>query len=95
MIDFINVEIKPEAILWTGDSFPHDEWESPKFDDKRIVLDTLTEMFLANLTVPTMYPVIGNHDLEVSDIQDFTELESMINHTMNIWKDWLNEESRK
>jgi len=68
MIDFINTDIKPEAILWTGDSFPHDEWESPTFAQKKAVLDKLTEMFLANLTHPTMYPVIGNHDLEISDL---------------------------
>ncbi len=68
MVDFINNEIKPEAVLWTGDSFPHDEWMSPPMSAKTKVLDKLTEMFLANLTYPTMYPVIGNHDLEISDI---------------------------
>lgn len=93
MVEFINNDIKPEAILWTGDSFPHDEWKSPPFSAKKAVLDKLNEIFLANLTYPTMYPVIGNHDLEISDIQDFRVTEPMINHTSHIWKQWLSEKS--
>ena len=95
MLDFINNTIKPEVVLWTGDTFPHNEWQSPSFEDKSVVLDVINTMLKANLTGPTLYPVIGNHDLAVSDLENFDELEPMINHTAYLWKDWLTEDSKR
>lgn len=68
MGEFINKEIKPDVILWTGDSVPHNMWEEKNYKEKIKYLETVTDYFKANFTNTTLYPSMGNHDFERSNL---------------------------
>ncbi len=70
MGDFIKAEIKPDVILWTGDSVPHDQNQySTSYVEK--YQRRLADFMQANLTEYAIYPLEGNHDFGVANSQNF------------------------
>jgi UDP-2,3-diacylglucosamine pyrophosphatase LpxH len=64
MGDFINSEIKPDMILWSGDITAHDIWKYSLEEVKKYThtfADFLKDKFLGQ----SLYPVEGNHDFEI------------------------------
>lgn len=68
MGDFMNAEINPDVILWTGDTVPHNMWEETDYSEKIRYIRRVTDFFDANMTNSTIYPVMGNHDYHVSNL---------------------------
>ena len=73
MGEYVNEHIKPDVIFWTGDTVPHNMFEEKHFTDKLEYIDRVTSFFRANFTNMTVYPLLGNHDFAVSNLQDFRE----------------------
>lgn len=71
MGEFLNSEIKPAAILWTGDTVPHNMYEENDFSEKIKYMKRVTEFFDTNITDSPIYPVMGNHDYHYSNLQNF------------------------
>lgn len=78
MVEFINKEIKPEVVIWTGDTTPHIEWQNPKKEVKQQHIERVTEFLKANMSYASIYPSLGNHDLSVSNMQNFDEVDPNI-----------------
>lgn len=64
MGEFINTEIKPEIVFWTGDIAPHDQWNYT-LDHVQKYQVRLAEFMKANLSDYVIYPFEGNHDFGV------------------------------
>lgn len=93
MGDFINKEIKPDVIIWTGDTTPHDEWQDPTLEEKQEHIKRVTDFLKVNMTTAQIYPSLGNHDFEISNMEDFTTVDPAITYTAEIWKEWLDEDA--
>lgn len=77
MGDFINREIKPDVVLYTGDVSPHD-MNAYNFDYVSGMQKRLADFFAANLSSYSLYPLEGNHDFVIPNSQDFTKPDEMI-----------------
>lgn len=93
MGEFLNNEIKPAAILWTGDTVPHNMYEETHFSEKIVYMQRVTEFFDANMTTAPLYPVMGNHDYHISNLQNFVNKGSMIDVALDMWKDYLDDDA--
>eukprot|EP00347_Sterkiella_histriomuscorum_P016216 403354044 len=93
MIEYINANIGPDFIVWTGDSTPHTEFEKIGFEEKQTYLTWLNDLFKTNMSSATMYPAPGNHDFSVSNMQDFTKAEPLLEYLQPEWKDWLDDQA--
>lgn len=66
MGEFINEQVKPDLVFWTGDIVPHDQWEySIEYVTK--YQQRLADFLVANLSSYAIYPLEGNHDFEVAN----------------------------
>ena len=62
LVEFVSEEIKPDAVLWGGDSIPHDV-AAQTFDEVIEFMTKTTSIFTEGLEWSTkIYPTIGNHD---------------------------------
>lgn len=68
MGEYINNNIHPEVVFWTGDNVPHNMWEEKSYRDKFVYSEVLTDFVRANLSYATVYPLFGNHDFEISNL---------------------------
>lgn len=68
MGDFVNAEIQPHSILWTGDTVPHNMNEEREASEKFRYLQRTAQYLEANLSTATVYPAMGNHDYMVSNL---------------------------
>ena len=95
-LEFINEEIRPDFILWTGDAPSHSVWDSTDHEATDIVLFfTLLMKDKFNFTIP-IYPAIGNHEFYPSDLFDpfnQTKNEKTLNITAELWRDWIGEDA--
>jgi len=66
MGEFINSEVKPDIVFWTGDIVPHDQWH---YDVNYVAQyqTRLADFMKANFTEYSIYPLEGNHDFEVAN----------------------------
>lgn len=66
MGEYINANVKPDVVFWTGDVVPHDQWE---YDVEYVTTyqTRLADFMKANLTDYSIYPLEGNHDFEVAN----------------------------
>jgi sphingomyelin phosphodiesterase len=61
LFSFINDDVKPDVILWGGDSIPHNLDSLTEEDNIRIMKKITTD--IKNSFPDTrIYPTIGNHD---------------------------------
>jgi len=81
--------LKPELIIWTGDSASH----SMEYMDEKEIVETVRLLtLLLKETFPDIPIVfsIGNHDFEPSNTQDFDESETEFLKKINdFWVDTL------
>lgn len=66
MLEFINNEIKPDVVLWGGDSVPHN-MDSISFDSNLDTLQKATELVKDNIKDAKLYAAVGNHDTYPQD----------------------------
>ena len=64
MGEYINANLEPDVVFWTGDSPPHDQWQ---YDLEYVqkYQTALTDFLKANLSSFSIYPLEGNHDFEI------------------------------
>lgn len=60
MGDYINTIIEPDAIVWTGDSVPHDNY-AQSFKDREKILQTLTDYFNQQFSDIKIYTSLKNY----------------------------------
>lgn len=90
MGEFINAELKPDVVFWTGDIVPHDQWHYD-LDYVKTYQVRLAEFMKANFTEYSIYPLEGNHDFETANSQDFREPDVMLDINLGLWSQWLDE----
>jgi len=61
MFRFVKDELKPDAVIWGGDSVPHDV-HSQTFDEVVLYMNKTTDAFIEGLDGIPIFPTIGNHD---------------------------------
>jgi hypothetical protein len=61
---FINSEIKPDVIFWTGDVPPHDQYDYSE-EYVKSYQKYLTDFMSKNFQNSTVYALEGNHDFVV------------------------------
>ena len=68
MLDFINTEINPEMLIWTGDNNAHNVWENTQeevTEYMNVISKMISDTFADSGT--KILPVQGNHDTWVVD----------------------------
>lgn len=97
-LEHVKNEVKPDLILWTGDSNSHSVWNSTQQETINVVTFLcllMKEKF--NYTMP-IYPAIGNHEFyPVDEFNPYnrTDNEVTFNVTGNLWRDWIGDEAYK
>ena len=61
MGEYIKKEVKPDAIFWTGDVSPHDQWKYTP-DSVMSYEKFLSDYMKANFTNYSVHVLEGNHD---------------------------------
>eukprot|EP00356_Strombidium_inclinatum_P002021 CAMPEP_0170479920 /NCGR_PEP_ID=MMETSP0208-20121228/958_1 /TAXON_ID=197538 /ORGANISM="Strombidium inclinatum, Strain S3" /LENGTH=501 /DNA_ID=CAMNT_0010752381 /DNA_START=547 /DNA_END=2052 /DNA_ORIENTATION=- len=67
MVDFVNNTISPDAVLWLGDSIPHNV-ESLTLENNVKIMQNVTAAVSSGLEGTKFFPVIGNHDTYPQDV---------------------------
>ena len=93
MVNFVAEVIKPDVVLWTGDVVPHDIWNQ-SLDYVKLYMDELSRVFKGKFSKFSMYMILGNHDFEAMNSQDF-EIKGgdrMLETSAEYWDQYLFEE---
>ena len=92
---YISEEIKPDLIIWTGDSQNHDVWSQNEMN-QTYPQQLITSLIKEYLPETQMYPIFGNHECFPADVFSFNNNYSLIlkNQSMSMWMDYLTPESR-
>jgi hypothetical protein len=89
---FINNEVRPDTVVYTGDTSPHDSfWYDLKFSMN--YTNHFSAWMRDTFGNQTAYLVEGNHDFEVEDSQIFETQDPMIPVDFENWKHWMDEEA--
>jgi hypothetical protein len=97
MVEFINDEIHPDALMWTGDNSAHNIWDN-SWDEiinyTNNITTTIKDAFGPNTDI-TVLPIQGNHDTWPVNVQSFEKpyQNKAINEYKDSWKGWLTDES--
>ena len=67
MMEFIREQIKPDLVLWGGDSIPHNV-DSITLESNVQIMKNITKQVVDGLGGIRMYPAIGNHDTFPQDV---------------------------
>lgn len=87
MLDFIREQTKPDLVLWTGDSIPHNVGTLTA-DSNAQIMKNVTNMVAKELKDFRVYPALGNHDTFPQDI--ISMFKPRDNPTINDWDNsWL------
>jgi len=94
MNHFINEEVKPDAIFWTGDIVPHDFWN---YDQEYIerYQNTFTSQLKTQFPDMAIYPIHGNHDFSLMNSQNMSDHDPMIDFNSQIWSEWMTPEANE
>lgn len=67
MLEFIKDELKPDLLLWGGDSIPHNV-DSITLESNVQIMKNITKAVVDGLEGIKVYPAIGNHDTFPQDV---------------------------
>ena len=86
MLQYIKNEIKPDVVLWGGDSIPHNV-DTLTFDSNVQIMRNVTAEVLTQLDDLRIYPTIGNHDTYPQDIirMSIPKQNQAINQWIDTW----------
>jgi sphingomyelin phosphodiesterase len=92
--NYVNKEIKPDFVLWTGDNAPHDTWtgsQKAAYNATQIFVDLISKN--NNFSLP-IYPTLGNHEIFPNDeYNPFDNNDKVFNRFAEIFKPWLSDEA--
>ncbi|CDW80649.1 saposin b domain-containing protein [Stylonychia lemnae] len=94
MGDYINAEINPDVIFWTGDITPHDQWHYT-VDYVTEYQTWLANFMKANFSDYVIYPLEGNHDFGEANSQSFIQPDPMLDINLKLWSEWLDENAQQ
>jgi hypothetical protein len=87
LIEYVNSDIKPDAVLWGGDSIPHN-LDSLQIGSSVAIMKNVTKMVADGFSDYAIYPTMGNHDTYPQDVIKFRTPRS--NDGINQWApEWL------
>jgi sphingomyelin phosphodiesterase len=92
MGQYINKEVKPDVVLWTGDITPHDQWKYT-LEEAEHYTSNFTGWMKEALGSYSLFPIEGNHDFGVANSQNFTTTDPMIPFDIENWNQWLTPEA--
>lgn len=97
MLAYIRDEVKPDLLVWTGDTVPHYVWGiTNEFVVEEVhKASELISQYLLNITV--IYPVIGNHDSFPFNNYKFEspEGEPSLQGYKDSWEDFIDEDAMR
>jgi sphingomyelin phosphodiesterase len=86
MLSYVNENIDPDAVLWLGDSIPHNV-DSLTIESNIQTMFNVTEYVKTGLADQKVYPTVGNHDTYPQDIISLQRPRA--NEAFNKWApDW-------
>lgn len=90
MFEYISNEIKPQAILWGGDSIPHNV-DTLEFNNNVDIMKSITKDVQQGLSNFRVFPTIGNHDTYPQDIikMRIPRSNAAINEWMPTWQNFF------
>lgn len=90
MFEYISKEVKPDVVLWGGDSIPHNV-DSLTLQTNVDIMKNITKDVKEGLAGIKIYPAIGNHDTYPQDIIQMAipRQNEAINEWAPKWKEWL------
>lgn len=93
MLNFIKHEIKPDIVLWGGDSVPHNIDSQDDIDNYNIVKN-ITNIVRNILDDVRIFPAIGNHDTYPQDEikMGYPKSNKNINEWDNSWNQFMTSE---
>ena len=94
MGEYINANIKPDIVFWTGDITPHDQWEY-NLQYVTNYQTWLANFMKANLSDYVIYPLEGNHDFGEANSQSFIQPDPILDVNLKLWDQWLDEGAKQ
>lgn len=94
MGDYVNREIKPDVVLWTGDAPPHDQYNYNE-EYVKMYQDVATDFMKSNFSNYTLYPLEGNHDFTIINSQNFDAPDPIVQHNLKGWDQWLDDQAKE
>jgi len=86
--------VKPELIIWTGDTANQDMWEH-KNETQLIPTKIVTEYFTKYLPNSIIIPIFGNHDVFPNGNYKFHGMHWMHKELVKYWGPLIGEEAKK
>ncbi|CDW84712.1 saposin b domain-containing protein [Stylonychia lemnae] len=91
MGEYVNKHIKPDTIVWTGDTVPHNMWEEKDYTEKIKFIELISCFLKDEMSNYTIYPTIGNHDFQVSNLQNLESEDLMMDVLAQLWQPFIQE----
>jgi len=95
-IDYAANQIKPDFIIYLGDSPAHDSWQQEK-DDHLKEVEQISKVLQEKYKGP-VYPLLGNHEGYPYDQFDTEDPEThrwLVEGTLKAWDPWFTQEMKK
>jgi|JI9StandDraft_2_1071091.scaffolds.fasta_scaffold83955_2 hypothetical protein len=90
---FIRDTVKPDAMIWTGDIVPHDQYNLDE-TEAELYQSTVSKLFHDYFYEEfPIFPIMGNHDFQNLNSEDFLEIDPMLSFDAEQWKDYLEPEA--
>jgi len=92
LLAYIKDEISPDAVLWGGDSIPHNI-DSLTFATNVEIMKNVTTEVILGLDGLKIYPTIGNHDTYPQDVigMSIPKQNAAINEWSPSWNVFIND----
>ena len=95
-IQYVAEVVKPDILLWTGDSCAHDAWaqtEETQTEQMGIITEYIKKYFNGTKTI--IYPMFGNHEAFPIDEYDLygNRSDYILINGAKWWKEWLGTET--
>ncbi|KAM3134374.1 hypothetical protein pb186bvf_013487 [Paramecium bursaria] len=94
MVEFIASDIKPDFIIWTGDSTSHDVWHQQQFN-QTLPTKIITQKLQSLLPTTQVYAIFGNHEAYPADQYDVVGQNSqwLRDETSDMWRSYLDDQA--
>jgi predicted MPP superfamily phosphohydrolase len=63
MLAYVRDVVKPDIVIWTGDSVPHNIWGNSDEEVVEMVYKVSDLVYQYLGSTAKIYPVLGNHDI--------------------------------
>ena len=95
--DYIANVVKPDLIVWTGDSPSHFFYNMTQYEPIEAINFTCSVIRDKLKNIP-VFPSLGNHEnfpIDLFNPFNFSKNEFLLNKTSSLYGDWLNDKSKQ